>query len=419
MKKKQVKWGTYMIGTTIGVCLAVALGVACLGSDSPAKEQRTAYLDAAAYQQGFLAVGTKGRIAEITQDGTERMVQTDAKSTLNSVSVIGDTAVAAGDNGTVVRISGGRADSWQTGNNALHGVCMFNGSWLFGTEDGKVIATSDFQNWQTQQLPVKGNLMDLTAGKDRCMGVTDQGEIAITTDGRNWTKLDYNEYYSKDVSLTDIEWLDGLFWALGTTAKGNATAIVSLEGGVWTERELIVMEQTSEIDLSDTEITSVCSDGEQQIAAMQDGRLLTMPSCVVCNKVSDGVNWTPWTIAQNQGKILIAGDGYQFAMRDVAALRQERIQPEAAREKQQAGAVMIDVRGAEDYAEQHIAGSINLPVDQVADKLPALYPDRATEIIFYCASGQRSQTALETARSLGYLYVYNLGGLSDWPYEKE
>ncbi|HCC35092.1 MAG TPA: hypothetical protein DEQ02_05455 [Ruminococcaceae bacterium] len=48
-----------------------------------------------------------------------------------------------------------------------------------------------------------------------------------------------------------------------------------------------------------------------------------------------------------------------------------------------------------------------------------MVPDKSREIIFYCAAGGRAQTALEQALDLGYETVYNLGGISDWPYEIE
>ena len=406
----------------LGICLIAVLSVACLGpkqAETGENDPDGAYLAAEAYGEGFLAVGSEGRMALISQDGEERCLSFEETEDLCDVEVNGTTAVAAGDSGTVVRYTDGQLTAWEAGNQDLTSVCAFQGKWFFGTEKGTLLWTEDFQTWSPVTLPSKGAVTGLAAMEDRCMGVTDQGEVVITTDGNQWTMLDYSDYYGREVSLKGIEALDGLFWAYGTDTKGKATAIISLEGGVWTERELMVMEQSREVDLSEAGLAGICSDGEQQIGALSDGRVLTMPSCVVCNKVSDGVDWTPETIACNGGALLLAGEGYRYQILDTEAVRQERIQPEAAREKQRAGAVIIDVRSPEDYGAAHIAGSISLPVDEVAEKLPELLPDRSTEIIFYCASGQRSQTALETARSLGYSFVYNLGGLSDWPYEVE
>lgn len=409
-----------MVRGVIGIVMVAALSAVCLSPKQAAEAGETtegaAYLAAAAYGDGFLAVGTQGRVAAISAGGGEERLTGELPCTLTDVAVEGSAAVAVGD-GAAVRIESGRAAVYETED--CGSVCAYRGEWLLGGEAGRLLQTEDFETWNSQQLPVRGRVTGLAASEERCMAVTDLGEVAVTTDGRTWTSLNYNEYYGKNVTLEGIEALDGMFWAYGTDQSGAAAVIMSLEGGVWTERELMVMEQSREIDLSGAGIAGLCSDGEQQIAALDDGRVLTMPSCVVCNKVSEGVDWRPEAIACHEGELLLAGEGYQYQLLDTEAVRQDRIQPEAAREKQRNGAVIIDVRSAEDYAAGHIAGSISLPVDQVAAKLPALLPDRATEILFYCASGQRSQTALETARSLGYSYVYNLGGLSDWPYEVE
>ena len=83
----------------------------------------------------------------------------------------------------------------------------------------------------------------------------------------------------------------------------------------------------------------------------------------------------------------------------------------------QNGAVIVDVREAAELDQDgYITGSIHIPLGDISKTLPELVPDTGTEIIFYCAKGARAQQALEQAQALGYEKVYNLGGLSDWPY---
>ena len=77
------------------------------------------------------------------------------------------------------------------------------------------------------------------------------------------------------------------------------------------------------------------------------------------------------------------------------------------------------MRSAEDYAQKHIAGSVHLDVAEVLEQLPERFPDRTQPLVFYCQSGTRSQTALETALALGYEEVYNLGRIDTWPYAFE
>ena len=62
---------------------------------------------------------------------------------------------------------------------------------------------------------------------------------------------------------------------------------------------------------------------------------------------------------------------------------------------------------------------MNLPVGSIETTLPEKYPDKSTELIFYCMKGTRSQQALEKARKLGYTTVYSFGKIDDWTHEFE
>ena len=75
------------------------------------------------------------------------------------------------------------------------------------------------------------------------------------------------------------------------------------------------------------------------------------------------------------------------------------------------GALVIDVRSNEEYAESHIKGAINIPVD-IIDKVTF---DKDTTLIVYCASGVRSIEAVKELANMGYTSLYNLdGGLLNW-----
>ena len=80
------------------------------------------------------------------------------------------------------------------------------------------------------------------------------------------------------------------------------------------------------------------------------------------------------------------------------------------------GAVLIDVRTTEEYAEGHIKNAINIPLDQI-DTIN--YP-KDEVIIVYCASGIRSNEAANKLLDKGYTNLYNLdGGLLNWGGELE
>ncbi len=73
----------------------------------------------------------------------------------------------------------------------------------------------------------------------------------------------------------------------------------------------------------------------------------------------------------------------------------------------------IDVRTAEEYASAHAAAAINIPHDQIAQKIAAVTQNKEAEIWLYCRSGRRSGIALETLEGMGYTQVKNIGGLED------
>ena len=47
--------------------------------------------------------------------------------------------------------------------------------------------------------------------------------------------------------------------------------------------------------------------------------------------------------------------------------------------------VLVDVLPAESYAAGHIPGAISLPLATIAERAPALLPDRTRPIASYCA----------------------------------
>ena len=73
------------------------------------------------------------------------------------------------------------------------------------------------------------------------------------------------------------------------------------------------------------------------------------------------------------------------------------------------GAIILDVRSKGEFAGGHIKGSINIPVDQLANNLSKL-KDKNKTIITCCASGMRSGSAKTILLNNGYTHVHNGGG---------
>ncbi len=77
------------------------------------------------------------------------------------------------------------------------------------------------------------------------------------------------------------------------------------------------------------------------------------------------------------------------------------------------GAVLLDVRTAEEYRDGHIPGSKNAPLDSMEVVLSAV-PERDTPLFVYCYSGARSRQATGALRHMGYSSVKNIGGIAAW-----
>ena len=72
------------------------------------------------------------------------------------------------------------------------------------------------------------------------------------------------------------------------------------------------------------------------------------------------------------------------------------------------GAIILDVRSSGEFAGGHIEGSVNIPVNRLAENLNKL-KQKNNPIITCCASGMRSATAKSILESNGYLNVHNGG----------
>ncbi len=88
-----------------------------------------------------------------------------------------------------------------------------------------------------------------------------------------------------------------------------------------------------------------------------------------------------------------------------------QVNPQKARELKAAGAIVIDVRTTEEFAGGHVAGAINVPLDQLGERIEAVVPDRQQPILIYCLSGTRSALARRILLSKKYSDIHNLGSI--------
>lgn len=72
------------------------------------------------------------------------------------------------------------------------------------------------------------------------------------------------------------------------------------------------------------------------------------------------------------------------------------------------GAVLLDVRTAEEYGQGHIEGFRNIPVEELRERLDALEPGKPVYVI--CQSGLRSYIACRILAGYGF-DCYNFSGV--------
>ena len=86
---------------------------------------------------------------------------------------------------------------------------------------------------------------------------------------------------------------------------------------------------------------------------------------------------------------------------------------QSAVQAQKAKGIWIDVRSAEEFNDGHLQDSINIPHDQIIERIKAVSPDKDAPINLYCRSGRRAEVALTELKKAGYTNVTNHGGYED------
>jgi phage shock protein E len=74
--------------------------------------------------------------------------------------------------------------------------------------------------------------------------------------------------------------------------------------------------------------------------------------------------------------------------------------------------LLLDVRTPEEYADGHIAGSINIPLAELPNQLSQV--PQNVMVVVYCRSGNRSAQAVALLKDAGYTQVLDMGGIVEW-----
>lgn len=86
------------------------------------------------------------------------------------------------------------------------------------------------------------------------------------------------------------------------------------------------------------------------------------------------------------------------------------IKCEQIRELVESGGQLIDVRSNHEFTQGALRNAINMPVESVPYYASAI--DKSKPVMLYCVTGTRANLVKRFLESLGFNYVYNLGGIS-------
>ena len=78
--------------------------------------------------------------------------------------------------------------------------------------------------------------------------------------------------------------------------------------------------------------------------------------------------------------------------------------------------LIVDVRTAEEYAQGHLEGAINIPVDKFQTSFDDLDLSKDQPLALYCRTGNRSSLAYLVLENQGYDKVYHAPSVSQYDY---
>ena len=85
------------------------------------------------------------------------------------------------------------------------------------------------------------------------------------------------------------------------------------------------------------------------------------------------------------------------------------VRPRIAREFLVQGAKVIDVRTAREFQSRHLPSAVNIPLDDLHERISSEVPDKETVLLLHCGGGVRSGMGRRILRQMGYSRVFNLG----------
>lgn len=97
---------------------------------------------------------------------------------------------------------------------------------------------------------------------------------------------------------------------------------------------------------------------------------------------------------------------------DIFKKKFQTVPPERAKEIQDAGGMLIDVRESHEYRTGHATGAKHIALSVIERRLNEIPKER--EILVICQSGTRSAQAAKQLATNGYRVTNVSGGMTNW-----
>jgi hypothetical protein len=269
------------------------------------------------YEDGFLAAGSEGRIDLISASGKISKSEKFPGENFNCLISDDHRVVAGGDNGTILisSVDGVFRKTSSGTDKSIYSLAVFNNRIIAGSGRGEIITIDDKGTITSERLPLKGNIVSLSARASDCFGVTDEGEIIKTSDGKSWDIFDFNQVYSgfyKACRFTKVLATEDRIAAAGINYDGSPVFMFSNQGKVWTERQLIYTDEQGAQNLLDGLPADFFYDGpaDQFFLVCTNGKLLKLPSCSHCNELSVVSEQKISGISYNENTIILVGENF-------------------------------------------------------------------------------------------------------------
>ncbi len=219
---------------------------------------------------------------------------------------------------------------------------------------------------------------------------------------------DLSEEYG-DISVEKLTVWNGMLTAMAKNS-GGSKLLTSPMGTVWIDATPDYYAESDPGAPKNPVINDMLEADGQMYLGCDGGWLITMNNCTKCTTIKKVCDFDIKGLDSDGETLYLSGDG-ENAEIAIADARQENIKADAAKELIAAGALPVDVRSAEEFAEDSIDGSVNVPVDEFEQWLGT--QDKNETIIVYCASGNRAGKAAEIAKEQGFKNIYNAGSIND------